>query len=492
MKNLTRFVIVSALFAAGSLPPLNSASAATTTGGVNWLDPLGYTKPAFFPLTVPAVSNEYYINFSGGSGTICSQVSPCGSLVSLSGKAGMNGGPAYVYVKGTTTQLSFPATFAGGVGSEIVVKPWPGDSTVTTINAAGGGSFNDAVTIAGSGVHHVIFDGGPDMLIRFVGSGVTSCQNAYTVVVKSNDVTLYRVRVNANGSCGPALGPGNGSGTVTGNFRFINSELYGASRYYGVYVGGGTGCAAGDTSFTNMEFRNSIFRDIDGRGIQIEPRADSSGLIIDGNAFHHIGANSSGNMNVSHAVALANACGGDVSSVRVSNNIGFTLSGGFVGFDYPSLIANNTVFDYANSGTPPTLSFHAITSTTDGQLGTVRNNILIDNSGASGINPTNRSSGWTASNNLCGTPASPCAGTSVQTGTAAATFLSSSTTSADFLKPLNTGSAINNGANLYGSGITTDYLGSVRPAIGVFEIGAIEYGSSDTTPPAAPTGLGVE
>src|SRR5689334_15620630 len=83
-----------------------SALADQTTGGVNWLDPLGYTKPRFMPITVPteaSVTNKWYVDLSTGSGTACTQASPC-SWTSVAGKAGVGtGGPAYIYIKGSGT-----------------------------------------------------------------------------------------------------------------------------------------------------------------------------------------------------------------------------------------------------------------------------------------------------------------------------------------------------------------------------------------------------
>jgi hypothetical protein len=47
------------------------------------------------------------------------------------------------------------------------------------------------------------------------------------------------------------------------------------------------------------------------------------------------------------------------------------------------------------------------------------------------------------------------------------------------------------GANLTSFGVTTDYEGAARPSGSAFDAGAYEFGT-DTTPPAAPTGLTVQ
>lgn len=455
-----------------------AAQADTTSGGVNWLDTLTYTKPTFIPLSVPdesSVANKYYVDMSSGSGSTCSQAAPCSSIEAVSGKPGTNGGPAYIYVRGNGRLNLTGSTLAGSAGNEIVVKPWPGSSTPAVMTASGGCNVSDANTISGSNTHHVIFDGGPDMLLRFNGSGCTSNQNGYTVVVRSNDITLYRVRIDAKGSGGPALGPGTGSGTHTSNFKFINSELYGATRYYGVYTGGGTGCAAGDTSHTNLEFRNSIFRQIDGRGIQIEPRADSSGVIVDGNAFHGVGYNSSGTSSISGAVQVANACGGTTNGIVVSNNLMWDLGGGGVlVFVSPSSasafrVINNTIYDYGRA-TPISLNSHAITCYSDGCKAEVRNNIILAPRN-SGVNPLNRDSGLTTGDNLCES-GSRC-GSGAASGTASTAFLSTSPTSNSFLFPV--GAALKSA--VLQTGVQTDYLGKARISSSV-DTGAMESSSA--------------
>lgn len=461
-----------AVFFAASIASVSHAE--LTTGGVSWLDPTPYAKPRFFPINVPtegSVGNKYYVDMSQGSGSTCSQAAPCASITAVSGKPGTSGGPAYIYLKGSGYLNLTGSTLAGAPGSEIVIKPWPNDATPAVMTATGGCSVSNANTIAGSGTHHVVFDGGPDMLFRFVGSGCTSDQNAYTLVVKSNDITLYRVRVNANGSGGPALGPGTGSGTSTANFKFINSELYGATRYYGVYTGGGTGCAAGDTSHSNMEFRSSIFRQIDGRGIQVEPRSDSRGMVIDGNLFHDIGYNNSGTSSISGAIQVADACGGTTSDITISNNLMWGLGGGGVlifvnvGTDSAFRVLNNTIWGYGKKS-PVSLNSHAISCYSDGCNGEVKNNIILA-PGNSGINPINRGSGLLTNDNLCESGSS--CGSGALSGTATSTFASTSTSSESFLFPQ--GSAVGGGLAL--SAVTTDFRGEIRQGSGAVDLGAI-------------------
>jgi hypothetical protein len=465
-----------------------TARAETTSGGVTWLDTLGYTKPAFYPITVPdeaSTANKYYVNLSAGSGTTCSQASPCGSFASVAGKTGMTGGPAYVYVKGTGTAGVMPtANFFGSAGNEIVIKPWPSDATATTITANAGCNVGNAVTLTGSGVHHVVIDGGPSGLITFAGSGCSGNQNGYTFVENANDMVIYRVRIDANNSGGPAVGIG--AGASPSNIKFINVEVYDAGSYYGFYTGGGSSCPGGTSSHQNVEIRNSIIRDVDGRGIQVEPRGASSGFVIDGNAFHNIGYNNSGSSSISCAVQPADACGVTTGNLTISNNIGWDLGGGFACLFQSSatlVVRNNTAWDYGNK-TPASLNSHGITSFTDGNAAVVQNNIVLAPA-QGGINPMNRNSGWTSAKNLCESGSS-CAATSVA-GTAATTFTSTLTSSVDFLKPATGGPAANAGNNYQANGITTDYLGASRPGSGSFEIGAMEVAAAGGSATGAAT-----
>lgn len=445
-----------------------------TTGVVNFLDPLTYTKPRYYDVAVPneaSSPNKYYALLSGGSGTTCSQAVPC-AFTSVCGKS--TAGGAYVYLKGNGRISISGCALAGTASVPVVVKPWPSDATPMVSTAVSGCTVGSASTIAGgSGFHHVIFDGGPDMLFRFVGSGCTSDQNGYTLTIRSNDITLWRVRVDANDSSGPALGPATGSGTSMSNFRFINSELYNANRYYGVYTGGGTGCGAGDTSHTNIEFRNSIFRQIDGRGIQIEPRSNSSGVIIDGNAFHDIGYNNSGNMGpggISAAVQPADSCAGITSNVLVTNNIGWDLAGGlvhFAGNSPNSKVYHNTVWDYAKAGliNPASRGISCASSCAESGRG-IFNNLLMTKPGSvQPFHPNNN--GWSSDNNMCETT-SDC-GQSALAGTSAATvYVSTSPNASNFLFPK--GPALGAGSLI--TGVETDYLGNTRT--GAVDIGAIE------------------
>jgi hypothetical protein len=460
-----------------------SALAATTTGGVNFLDTLGYTKPKFYPITIPTqpAANTYYVNCGGGSGTACTSGSPCNTFDAVSGKTGLTGtGPATIYVKGACGQLDTGSmTLAGSSGNEVYVAPWPNDSTPATFAAASGCQLTNAHRITGSGTRHVIFDGGPDMLFRFTGNSSPSCatQNNYAMIINSNDITVTRVRLNGNDVAGPTLGIATGSGTSTSRVRWINSEIYGATTYYGVYTGGGTGCAAGDTAHTNIEFRNGIIRQAEGRGIQIEPRSNSSGFIIDGMAFHDVGYDRSGaNNGVSCAIQPADSCSGTTSNLYATNNLIWDTGGGgicIVQSSSTQFFYNNTIYDYANA-TPLSSSSRGITAYAGSMTAKVYNNIVLGGNNSMGAfhNDTSFGSASNSDNNLC--DSSTTCGNSRVIDTVANTFVSTDPTNINFLKLKSTSAGKDAGTNASLITNTNSYSGVVRPKGSGYDIGCWE------------------
>lgn len=449
---------------------VSSAFAAQTTGGVNWIDTLGYQKPQFMPIVIPdeaSVPNKYYVDQQSGSGTTCSQTSPC-QWSGLSGKPGTTGGPAYIYLKGNA-RLNLTGSLYGSPGHEIVIMPWPDSTSVVTMTSAAGSNWANANIIKSANVHDIIMDGGPNLLFEFVGTA-GSDQNNYTLVVSSNYVRIARTRIHAGPGSGPALGIGTGSGSYH-DIWWINNEMYDSKQYYGVYTGGGTGCAAGDTSHTNVYFYNNIFRDICGRGIQIEPRKSALNTYISGNAFHDLGWGLSCGISISHAVEPATACGASLDGIYVDNNLAFNLYGGFgqVGEGSNDYWRNNTIYRYGIQ-TPVTLGSHAFSAYSDGARSTLQNNVILYPA-SSGINPINRGSGFTTSGNICESGTS--CGSSSKAGTRDAVFASYDQNQANFLKLKSGSPAIGGGISLYSSGITVDYLGVSRSSTSAFDIGAI-------------------
>ena len=126
-------------------------------------------------------------------------------------------------------------------------------------------------------------------------------------------------------------GPGTGSGTEHVEVQIIGTPNSTARHVITACTRRRHGLLAGDTSHTNMEFRRlrSSVR-LMAAGIQVEPRANSSGMIIDGNAFHGVGYNASGSSSIFRRGSIANACGGTTSNVVVSSNLMWDLGGGGV------------------------------------------------------------------------------------------------------------------------------------------------------------------
>lgn len=430
------------------------------SGTVNFLDSLSYSKPAY--VDVPTLynlpdspANEYYVDLDSGSGTTCSSGTPC-AFSGLNGKT--TSGGTVVYMRGTARLNINSITFAGTSGSRIWVKPWGTDPVVMT--AAGGCTAANANLITATGLQYVVFDGGEDMLFRFQGSGCTGNQNGYSLVVNGSNKILWRVRLDCQDSSGPGLGIA--TTNDADSIYWINSELYNCDRYYGVYTGGGSSCPGGSNGHDDLIFRNSIFRGIDGRGIQVEPRASSDGVIVDGNVFYDIGYNDSGSSSISGGVQVANACGVTTGGLVVTNNMFWDMGGGCVlnfqsaSSDGEFLMLNNSCRDYGNK-TPVSLNSHGFTCYSDGCNGTLRNNIIVHPANG-GINAINRASGWTQSNN-------------VTSGSSPAPFISVSTSSTDHMKIESGSSAYEAGFNTTGD-VPVDIFGSTRSV--TVDVGAHE------------------
>jgi hypothetical protein len=481
MKIKPSFIFLAVMFF-GVFGLSDGSYAAQTTGGVNFTDPLGYTKPAFYPISYPSEAdcggNVYYVDRLSGSGTSCTHDQPC-AWTALSGKPGMAGGPARIYLKGGTQNMTITSGMYGSAGNEIVILPWP-DSSADVVFSSGGTYGN---RIGGATAHHIIFDGGPKMQFVFNSVGGSGETN-YNVTTAGDYITFYRCRFDNNANSGPVIGPAVGSGTYTNYNYFINCEIYDAMNLYGVYTGGGTACSAGDTGHNYLYFINNIFRDICGRGIQIEPRDYSDHTYVIGNAFHNIGYGCSNLNQVSSCVQPATACGGINSYLYVYNNIAWDLGGGFFyinGSASNAFAWNNTVYDYAKSPRTAQTQSHAF-SCDSGPM-TARGNIAL-RSNAGGVVAFNRCS-FTQSNNLCedGT----CTGYS---GTQSSEFVSYDAASVDHLKLKAGATSIGHGYDM-SEMFASSYFEDSR--ILPFDIGADEYvsGQIDMFAPASPGGLTV-
>jgi hypothetical protein len=463
------------------------AYAERTTGGINWLDPLGYQKPAFVSLTVPdeAAAPKYYVDLASGSGTSCTQAAPC-ALASVAGKPGTNGGPAYVYLKGTGRFYLFdPKTsFYGSAGKEIVVKPWPAGTTGCPSGCTATIKSSSVNTLEGSNLHHWIFDGGPNMGITIETS---SAGDNNALRVNASNITLYRVQ----GRCDAATQRGNrvlavSSGKSTG-FKVINSEFYGCeggdrdSQQSALYLGSSS-CFDGNAGYDNFLWQNNIVRGMGGEGIEINPRSASTGATIVGSVFHDVGKQvCGGNWDCRPAITVDD-CGGSASGITVSNNLMWDLGSSCMwtkGRGSSRTFDNNTCYDYSNGAGSGACQQGLCGDT----AATVRNNIIYS---PGGRDPFGGSS-FTATNNLCGSGES--CGTSRQTWSTS-TLLSTAQNDPKFLMLGAASEAISSGINLFGIGVTSDYSGVTRSATGLFDLGAFSSGSrSVTTPPQAPSNV---
>ncbi len=189
------------------------AFGAMTTGGVNWLDRLGYTKPQFIALSVPdeSTATKYYLDLSSGSdSSSCGTgtTNPCKTLQYLAdrGYAPLRGGPAFVYIKGNgylaVGDYHYPtAQIYGSSGNEIVIKPWPGVTAVSTFTAASE-SFPNTIGPPDGGtstIHHIIMDGGPNLQFEFLGNG-DDPGNSQALTLNANDLPC-QVKIQVPDSC---------------------------------------------------------------------------------------------------------------------------------------------------------------------------------------------------------------------------------------------------------------------------------------------------
>ena len=456
----------------------NTADAAQTTGGVNWIDTLGYSKPAFYPINVPdeaSCPNKYYVTLSGGSGTTCSQASPC-ALSGISGKPGTTGGPAYIYIKGNGT-LSLTSTLYGSPGSEVVIKPWEGYTTVMSLSGPN--------NIESSNVHHVIIDGGPNMLFNFLGS--TSCgsdgqnSNCAAININSNYITLARSQMQC--SIGTAVFVARNSGNVTGT-NFINNEFYNCNKNQNnepLYPGGGNYCS-GSATINSTFIKNNIFRDSFGGGVEFNPRTLSDGVNIDGNAFHNIGKGTCGTSWQCRPALIIDgpSCGGTTKNVTISNNLIWDMGSGCIwdrGGSSAAYFYNNTCFDYGKGSGGGGPNPQGISGYTNGGHATVKDNIIYAPNGTAPFD----GSAFVKSNNVCS--GSGCV--TYNSGT----LLSTDPNSIGFLKIGANSNATNAGVNL---NISTDYRGAPRLNLnGAYDSGAFAY-SAEQPAPAPPVLMGVQ
>ena len=463
------------------------AYAEKTTGGINWLDPLAYQKPAFVSIDVPdeASAPKYYVDLASGSGTSCTQSAPC-ALASVAGKSGTNGGGAYVYMRGTGRFYLFQpqSSFYGAPGKEIVIKPWPAGTTGCPSGCSATIKSSSVNTVEGSNLHHWIFDGGPSMGI-IIETGSAGDNNAMRV--NSSNITLYRIQ----GRCDAASQNGNrvlavSSGKATG-FKVINSEFYGCeggdknSQQSALYLGSSS-CFDGNAGYDNFLWQNNLMRGMGGEGIEINPRSASSNAVITGSVFRDVGKQvCGGNWGCGPAITIDD-CGGSASNIKVTNNLMWDLGASCMwskGAGSNREFYNNTCYDYGKGAGSSTCQEGVCGDT----VAVVRNNIFYSPSGRDPLGDAAHN----ATNNICAS--SEACGTAKQTWSAA-TFQSMTESDSKFLKLGTSSEAIGTGVNLFSIGVSTDYSGVSRSVSGVFDIGAFSTGGGTmTSPPSAPSNV---
>jgi hypothetical protein len=447
---------------------MNSNAIAAT---VNWLDPLGYKKPQAIDIVMPneaTVSNKYYVDMSSGSGSTCSQTSPCKNIDDVIGKPGTTGGPAYIYVRGTGVLSLYNNTFYGSPGKEIVIKPWPGYTATFT------GNSNTNST----NVHDIIFDGGPDLGIAFA----STIADNYSLHILSNNTTIYRTRNYSTQPSGTEL-LSVGDFRVVSGVRIINNEFYGCNTASGyqcsaVYVGPGD-----NGGYSNLLIKNNIMRDLGGEGIEVNPRVTSNNIEISGNAIHNVGKQTcSGKWLCRPGITVSIQSGGGNNGTVILNNLIWDTGSSCIwdrgGGNPKPVIYYNTCYDYGKGSGGGGPNPQGISGYINGGTAIVRNNIIYVPNGTDPFD----GSVFTASNNLCGSGES--CGSSKQTWSVN-TVLSTNQNTSNFMQIGADSEVRNNGYTM--SSIKSSYTADLRPP---YDIGAFVYGTTGVSL-QAPTNLKV-
>lgn len=449
---------------------------AQTTGGVNWLDANAYAKPQFVSINEPTdTTNEYWVDLGSGSGTTCSQASPC-TADGVLGKAGTTGGPAIIHIKGTGQISYFGDTIFGSGNADcrtaacdnwILFTTWPAGSTgcATECTATITGNSNTNTANA----DHLIFDGGPNLKIRIESDG---SNGIYGFHVMSPYTIFYRTQ----GFC-------SGTGEVifsvsdtqaADHAYFINNEGYGCAgasltQAEYLYHGPGTGGGSDD-----LIIQNNLLRDFGGDTIEINPRIAVTGVQIIGNVIYNggnVSTFSGGGVNHRPCISISNQNGNADNGVVVANNLIWDCGSGAIwaraSGTPAALYYNNTIYDYHNAtdGTQP----EGISSTSGAcPEGAVRNNIIYD---PEGTDPIGTGGCSNVDHNLCGT-GKDC-GTSSQVYSAS-TLVSTTVNDADYLTIGASSEAVDAGTTTGAPTVAaTDYAGTTRDA--TYDIGAYEY-----------------
>ena len=454
---------------------------------VNWLDPLGYEKPAPVTLNEPnesTVANKYWVDLASGSGSTCSQSNPCGGIESVIGKPGTNGGPAIIYVKGNGGMSLYDQTLQGsgdadcrstGCGNWILIRNWPAGTPGCTAECSatinGSSNMNSP-----TGVSHIIIDGGPNLKIAFNSNGGPG---TYANHVLANYVIVYRTQTYCTGN-NQQEGWSVGDSTPANHVYFINNEFYGCAntgdQASAIYAGPG-----GGGGYNDLVFQNNIVRQFGGDGIEINPRVTSTGLTVTGNAFHDVGLSTcGGGWQCRPGITVSIQSGNGNNSTVIENNLIWNTGSSCIwdrgGGSPRPLIANNTCYNYGIGSGGGGANPQGISGYVNGGTATVENNIIYSPSGVAPFD----GSPFSATNNLCAS--GQACGNAAQSWTAT-TVKSTTSTSADFMVISSGSPAV--GAGLVLTALTTSYGGGIR-SMTSFDIGAIALGGSTILPTPNP------
>jgi hypothetical protein len=452
---------------------------------VNFTDTLGYTKPYARTVTMPneaTATRKYYVSLSSGSGTTCSQASPC-TLATVSGKTGVSDGlGAYVYIKGTG-DFGDPA-IRGSSGTEVVIKPWPAGTV--------GCATECTATITGENVwasankQWMIFDGGPDMKISFVLTssdqfGKSIYWNA--TGTQHHDIIFYRVHWHT-------VNTGQWMNSYGGwtNLSFINNEFeaLGATdtgNQHHIYM---SGCS-GSRTLQGLRLYGNVIRDTPGEALEFRIINGSTinDVIIDGNAFHDIGKGTCGGgwacRNIITFSGDTSGCPGPDGTIganwTISNNLMWDTGDGAAGTyanDSANKFYNNTIYNWGsgstNHGTYSSYAFSNFSATS--ATGDFRNNIIYATGNDPGGAPKRPFGGGASVGSFNGCITGLSCGTSKQT-VSSADFLSLNENNINFLRPTTSSVVKNNGTSVCTISQSKDYWGNVRPS-GTCDIGALE------------------
>ena len=475
------------LFFALFVFPLVAFAQVQTSGGVNWIDPLAYPKPRFVSLTLPAAgANQYWVDLGSGSGSACTQSSPC-AWSSLSGKPGMaDGTGAYVYIRGTGGLADI--SIVGAAGKEVVIEPW---------NLSATGSCNDGTTATITGQNawtankqHMIIDGGPNLQICFWND--TNSEFAGSIDWNSTtgnalSITIARCHFHVIGA-GEWMGTHGGwNGLTLVNNEFEATGSTDTANQHHLYWSGAYGA-----NLTNFNLVANVLRDTPGEVVELRPcgGAVMSSFTFDGNAVHNIGKGSCGTWNCRTFITFSSdtsgcTSGGTISApIQVTNNLLFDIGGSCI--DVGNLpgtgkIYNNTCIQWGQgtggNGTWGSVGYVNGALSGGTPVGDYRNNIFYATGTYGGATKvpfiSNSSHG---SNHICIPGDTACGSSSLayQTSGTTQTLASTDWTQSGF-GTVNgaTSNAVGNGMNEYAT-TTVDYLGQPRSASGAWTIGAMQ------------------